>query len=84
MSTDINKRLELLRRIKCLGYDDIVKAFKGFHIEDHLITKYENCCKKNPSYGVFDFIFDLDSNCAERFFESIGYNAVDLGEKKRY
>jgi len=30
----------------------------------------------------FKFIFDLDTDYATRFFESIGYHGVDLGEKK--
>ena len=79
---DINKRLELLRRINCLGELDIRKAFKGDSNLDHVLSKYEKCREECGSYGNFKFIFDLDSDYGARLFQSIGYHGVDLGEKE--
>jgi len=79
MTTDIHKRLELLRRINCLGDLDIRKAFPD---DDHILRKYEACREKHGTYGNFKFIFELDSDYASRFFKSIGYNGVDLGDKE--
>jgi len=82
MTKDIHKRLELLRRINCLGIQDIEKAFKGDSNLDHILRKYEACREDKGSYGNFKFIFDLDTDYATRFFESIGYHGVDLGDKE--
>jgi hypothetical protein len=72
-------KLELLRRIYCLGIQDIRNAF-GDH--KHILDKYE-ACRKNceGGYGNYKFIFDLDEDYAKMLFKSIGYNGVDLGEK---
>ena len=76
---DVNVRLELLRRIYCLGLQDIRNAFGD---DKHILDKYE-ACRKNceGGYGNYKFIFDLDSDNAITLFKSIGYVGVDLREK---
>jgi len=78
---DINKRLELLRRINCLGIQDIEKAFKDDSNLNHLLNKYTACREDKGSYGNFKFIFDLDCDYASQLFKSIGYHGVKLGDK---
>lgn len=81
--SDINKRLEVLRRINCLGEEDIRKAFNGYSVRDHFISKYEFLRKEHGAYGNFKFIFDLDCDYAEILFKYLGFHGIDLGEKNK-
>jgi len=78
----VNKKLELFRRVYCLSELDIKKAFEGDSNLDHVLRKYESCREKEGAYGNFKFLFDLDTDYANRFFDYIGFNALDLGDKR--
>ena len=75
----MNERLELLRRINCLGGNDIEKAFGRDN--EYIMSKYIRCREELGSYGNFKFIFGLDEENAAKLFKSIGYLGVDLGDK---
>lgn len=77
---ELHKKLELLRRINCLGGNDIEKAFGRNN--ENIMNKYIRCREEHGSYGNFKFIFDLDEENAEKLFKRIGYVGVDLGDKK--
>jgi len=77
----IHKRLELLRRINCLGQTDIEKAFEGDGMLPHLLHRYEKCRTEHGTHGNFEFIFRLDEDYARRLLDKIGYHNVKLGEK---
>ncbi len=72
-------KLEVLRRIYCLGIGDIENIFGS---DEWLIKKYENCRESlSGGYGNFKFIFDLDLEHSERVFSYLGFRGIDLGEK---
>lgn len=69
-----NEKLEVFRKINCLGIVDIEKAFadQPSDLVDHLIRKYEGFRKSNGAYGNFKFLFELDLENAKILFNSVG------------
>ena len=76
-----NLKLEVLRRINCLGYQDIETIYEGCPHYKHIMDKYEECCKK-PDKN-FRFIFEIDEKLAEALFTYIGFDSVELSPKKK-
>jgi len=76
--SDVNIKLELFRRVSSLGIYDIETAFKG---DTHIQKKYEQYREEEGQYGNFKFLFSLDSDYAERFFDYLGLRDVTLEKK---
>jgi len=78
---DTNNKLEIFRRIYCLGGGDIAAAFKGNDIADHLMAKYESHRDKDGFHGNFSFLMDLDLENSKILLDYIGWVGDDLGAK---
>ena len=79
MST--HNKLELFRRVSCLGYGDIEKMFEGDYQLDYLLSKYESMMEKYGECGNFKFLFYLDEDYAEKFMNYIGLREITLESK---
>ncbi len=73
---DTNEKLEIFRKLYCLGLSDIEKAFEGEgeSMVNHLSGKYLDCRERYHFYGNFDFLFKLDLRNARLLLDYIGFN----------
>jgi len=67
-----NQKLEIFRKLYCLGQSDIEKMFEGSGIKGHMVSKYQDKRDKHGFYGNFAFLFDLDLENAQEVFKRIG------------
>lgn len=71
----INKKLEIFRKIYCLGDLDIRKIFSD-NYEEYWKYKYEDCRKTYGAYGNFHFLFQLDNENAKKFLDYVGFGDI--------
>ena len=69
---DTNEKLEIFRKLYCLGLSDIEEVFEGTGLEEHLAGKYMACRDKEGFYGNFAFLFQLDNEMASLLLKRIG------------
>lgn len=68
-----NEKLEIFRKLYCLGLSDIEKVYEGDnHMKDHLCNKYKASRDQYGFYGNFHFLFQLDEHNAKLLLERIG------------
>jgi hypothetical protein len=67
-----NEKLEIFRKLYCLGLSDIEKVFEGTGLEEHLSSTYMRSRDKHGFYGNFHFLFQLDLENAEKLLKRIG------------
>lgn len=70
-----NEKLEIFRKLYCLGLSDIEKVFEGSDIKDHLCKKYKNARENHGFFGNFAFLFSLDNKNASRLLSRIGFDS---------
>jgi len=75
---DVNIKLELFRRVSSLGIYDIEKAFPE---DTHIHKKYEQYREDEGANGNFKFLFSLDSDYADKFFDYLGLRSLSLEKK---
>ena len=71
---DINQKLEIFRKIYCLGEDDIKKIFGSAEYERYWKFKYEDARKTFKAYGNYHLLFQLDEDNATKFLSYVGFN----------
>lgn len=70
---DTNQKLEIFRKLYCLGLKDIEQVYEGQgSLKDHLCDKYMASRDKHGFYGNFDFLFQLDTHNAEKLLRRVG------------
>jgi predicted transcriptional regulator len=69
----INQKLEIFRKIYCLGDHDIKKIFGEKSYEDYWKFKYESSRETFDSYGNFHFLFQLDEDNAKKVLDYVGF-----------
>jgi hypothetical protein len=69
---DTNEKLEIFRKLYCLGLSDIEEVFEGTGLEEHLANKYIASRDKHGFYGNFAFLFELDNDNAKLLLKRIG------------
>ena len=75
---DIFQKIELFKRVSCLGWNDIAKAFNN---NKEILDKYEYYREKDGEYGNFTFLYYLDRGNAKMFFDYLGLRSIHLEKK---
>lgn len=70
-----NQKLEIFRKIYCLGDLDIKKIFPD-NYENYWKYKYEDCRKTYGAYGNFHLLFQLDEDNAKKFLDYVGFGDI--------
>jgi hypothetical protein len=76
-----NKKLEIFRKIYCLGDLDIKKIFPD-NYENYFKYKYEEYRSNYGAYGNFHLLFQLDEDNAKKFLDYVGFE--DIPNSKHY
>jgi hypothetical protein len=77
----INQKLEIFRKIYCLGDLDIRKIFPD-NYQEYWKYKYEDCRKTYGAYGNFHLLFQLDEDNARKFLDYVGF--ADVPNAKQF
>jgi hypothetical protein len=79
---NITQKLEIFRKIYCLGDRDIKKIFDSEeNYEEYWKFKYEDCRKTYGDYGNFHFLFQLDNDNATTFLNHVGFKDIENSVK---
>ena len=70
----VNQKLEIFRKLYCLGLGDIETVFEGSgdNLKEHLCSKYKRSRDDYGFYGNFHFLFQLDEENAAKLLERVG------------
>lgn len=73
-----NQKLEIFRKIYCLGMRDIQNIFEEESIQQQAYweNKYESCREGFGEYGNFHFLFQLDEDNAKKFLDYVGFEDI--------
>lgn len=86
LSLETNKKLEVFRKLYCLGWGQVKEALKLSENDvDHFEAKYIGKREEHGGYGNIAFLLELDLYYANLLLNYIGFpndpNAVDFIKK---
>lgn len=70
---NVNQKLEVLRKLTCLGMNDIEDLFGNDSFGQHLQNKYTECRENHRQYGNLAFLLQLDEENAQKVLDRIGF-----------
>lgn len=70
---NVNQKLEVLRKLTCLGMNDIEDLFGHDSFGKHLQNKYTECRENHLQYGNLAFLLQLDEENAQKVLDRIGF-----------
>ena len=80
---DVNNKLEVYRRVYCLGGGDIERIFKDDYRLEHYIGKYKHYRDKDGFFGNYSFLTYLDLDAANKMLNYVGFEGeFNLGKHK--